>query len=240
MLVFHHLGISQSERIVWLLEELELPYELVRHTRSPLLSPDSLKRQPGNATGKAPFLVDTDWKIALSESGAITEYIIYKYGGGRLALKPSDKNYSEYLRFLHYANGSLQAALSTNMFLAAAQLPSDHPLIGGASARIHTALRTLNDRLSSSKYLAGEELTAADTMTLYCTSTQRYWGPQINLGEYKHILRWMKDCGERPAYQRAMAKGDPEMKLLLGADAPHASMLATGGTSSSYWKKSSL
>ena len=240
MLILHHLGISQSERIVWLLEELELPYKLVRHTRSPILSPDSLKSQPGNATGKAPFLVDTDEKIALSESGAITDYINYKYGDGRLALKPSDQNYADYLRFLHYANGSLQAAMSTYMFLASTQPPPDHPMVLAASARVQAALRTLNDQLASNKYLAGEKLTTADTMTLYCTSTQRYWGPPVNLGEYKHILRWMKDCSERPAYQRAMEKGDPEMKLLLGADAPQTGMMAAGGTSSSYWKKSSL
>jgi len=240
MLILHHLGISQSERIVWLLEELECPYKLVIHTRSPMTSPESLKSQPGNATGKSPFFEDTDESITLSESGAICDYINHKYGGGRLALKPADKNYSEYLRFFHFANGTLQPALSMNMFLDAMKLSSDHPMIAMVNSRVHTAFSTLNDRLSTSTYLAGEELTAADIMTLYSTSTQRYWGPQINLGEYEHILRWMKDCSERPAYQRAMDKADPEMKRLLGADAPGISMMAAGGTVSSHWRKSSL
>jgi len=240
MLILHHLGISQSERIVWLLEELELPYKLVLHTRSPILSPDSLKSQPGNALGRAPFFEDTDENITLSESGAICDYIIYKYGDGRLALKPSDKNYPEYLRYFHFANASLQASSATNMSLAALNLPADNLTVQFAKARLAANYRTLDDRLSTNKYLAGEDLTAADIMTLYVTSTQRYWGPQINLGEYKHILRWMKDCGARPAYQRAMDKGDPEMKRLLGAEAPDKSMMAAGGTNSSHWKKSSL
>jgi len=236
MLILHHLGISQSERIVWLLEELELPYKLVRHTRSPILSPESLKSQPGNALGRAPFLEDTDENITLSESGAICDYINYKYGEGRLALKPSGKNYAEYLRFFHFANASLQASSSTNMSLGALNLPADNASVGFAKARLAANYRTLDDRLSSNKYLAGEGLTAADIMTLYCTSTQRYWGPQINLGEYTNILRWMKECSERPAYQRAMDKGDPEMKRLLGAEAPAKSMMADGGTNSSHWK----
>lgn len=240
MLILHHLGISQSERIVWLLEELELPYELVLHTRSPIFAPESLKSQPGNATGKAPFFEDTAEKITLNESGAICDYINHKYAGGKLALKPSDKNYPEYLRFFHFANATLQASSTSNMSIDSAKLSADNPMVAAARARLHGAYRTLNDRLSTNKYLAGEELSAADIMTLYTTSTQRYWGPQINLGEYEHVVRWMKDCGERPAYQRAMSKGDPEMIPLLGADAPSKSLLAVGWTNASLWKKSSL
>lgn len=91
MITLHHLGISQSERIVWLLEELGLPYKIVKHYRAPILSPDSLKIVPGNKSGKAPFIEDDEAGITLSESGAIVEYIINMYGGGKLALKPGDK-----------------------------------------------------------------------------------------------------------------------------------------------------
>ena len=96
-IIVHHLGVSQSERIVWLLEELGLPYELVKHDRAPVLSPDSLKNVPGNVTGKSPFIEDTGAKITLSESLAISDYIIYKYGGGKLALKPDDPHFHDYL-----------------------------------------------------------------------------------------------------------------------------------------------
>ena len=97
MVVVHHLGVSQSERIVWLLEELGLPYRLVKHTRNPLLSPNSLKDLKGNVTGKAPFIEDTDANLTLSESGAICDYIIYRYGEGQLALKADDSHFAEYL-----------------------------------------------------------------------------------------------------------------------------------------------
>ena len=97
MLTVHHLGISQSERILWLLEELSVPYKLIKYTRDPLLAPESLKSLPGNETGTSPFVEDDETGAKMNESGAICEYIIYKYGQGRLAAKPSDKNYFDYL-----------------------------------------------------------------------------------------------------------------------------------------------
>lgn len=243
MLRLHHLGVSQSERIVWLLEELAGPdfkvqWEIVHHTRAPLLSPQSLKDVPGNITGKSPFLEDTDANITISESAAICEYIIHKYGGGRLAAGPSDeKHYYEYLQWLHFANGTLQAAMVNGMFLSMSGVDPEAPIPKVADERLHTALSSLNQRLGESQWLAGF-FSAADIMTMYCTSTQRYWGPQINLAKYTNILRWMKDCAERPAYQRAMQKGDPEMKLLLTAEPPATSMGEAGGVVSDFWKKS--
>lgn len=107
MIVVHHLGVSQSERVVWLMEELGIDYKLVKHNREPLMSPESLKSLPGNKTGKAPFIEDSEAGITLSESGAICEYIVQRYGGGKLSLKPDDKHFSDYLYWLHWANASL-------------------------------------------------------------------------------------------------------------------------------------
>src|ERR1700761_3399963 len=86
MLTVHHLGVSQCERVLWLLEELGLHYELVKHTRDPLLSPKTLKDVPGNTLGKSPFVVDSESGLTMNESGAIVEYIIHKYGNGRFAV----------------------------------------------------------------------------------------------------------------------------------------------------------
>lgn len=238
MLRLEHLGVSQSERIVWLFEELDLKYELVHHTRAPLLSPQSLKDVPGNITGKSPFLVDTDANVTLSESDAICEYIIHRYGGGRLSSAPSDEAYPEYLQWLHFANGTLQAAMVNCMFLSATGADPGAPIMKTADERLHTALGALDQRLAESQWLAGS-FSAADIMNLYCTSTQRYWGPQVSLAKYSNILRWMKDCGERPAYKKAMQKGDPEMQPLLTGDPPTSSMLVAGGVESDFWKKSS-
>lgn len=124
------------------------------------------------------------------------------------------------------------------MFLPATGADPKVPIMKTADDRLHTALGALDQRLKENKWLAGD-FSAADIMTLYCTSTQRYWGPQISLEKYTNILRWMKDCGDRPAYQRAMQKGDPEMTLLLTADPPATSMGAAGGIKSDFWKKSS-
>lgn len=238
MLVLHHLGVSQSERVLWLLEELgDVPYELVLHRRDPLLAPESLKSVPGNVTGMAPFLVDTTENINISESGAAVDYIIGKYGKGKLSVQPSAKNYSEYVQWLHFANGSLQANMVNCMFLGATGVDPNHPIGAVATARLDRSLSALDERLKNNTYLAGDELTAADIMTLFATSTQRYFGPQTDLTKYKNIVRWMQTCGSRPGYKRAMDKGDPDMKQLLTGEPPEASLAAVGGVDSDIWKK---
>lgn len=236
-LTIHHLGISQSERVVWLCEELQVPYKLVKHTRSPLLSPDSLKGIPGNETGQAPFIEDKEAGVTLSESGAICDYIIHRYGNGRLSLPPSDPRYPEYLHWFHEANAALQPAMTLNMWMGITDLPEGAAIKSFAQHRLTGVLQRLDAHLSTHHWLAGEELTAADIMTVYSLTTQRYFGPQISLAPYQHILRYLQDCAARPAYQRAMAISDPEMELLVGAEAPEKSLLVCGGTESEVWRK---
>lgn len=239
MITVHHLGISQSERILWLLEELQIPYNLVHHTRDPVRSPQTLTSLPGNETGTSPFIEDSEAGITLSESLAISDYIIYKYGAGRFALKPSDPNYHEYLHWYHYSNSSLQPAFLTAMFLNFAEppIPQDSMMMQFANQRVHGALAHMESRLAKHQFLAGDEFTAADMMSVYSVTTQRYFGPQVSLEKYPHLLRWLGDCAGREAYQRAMRKGDPEMKLLLGAEAPSVGMMEAGGSRSGHWKK---
>lgn len=235
----HHLGVSQSERVVWLLEELGIPYNMVKHTRAPSLSPDSLKNIPGNETGKSPYIEDSDTGVQLSESGAICEYIAKLYGNGKFEVKPSDnaKKFAEYVYWFHYANGSLQPEMVANMFLAHSGAPSDVLIVQFARQRMNAAWKHLDDRLKNNKWLAGEEFTMADIMTLYCPTTQRYWGPQDDLSAYPNLIRWMKDCEARPAYQTAMQKGDPEMKILNDGPPPKIGMMEAGGVVSDHWKK---
>jgi glutathione S-transferase len=106
MLTVHHLGISQSERIDWLCEELEIPFEFVRYQRTDanLTPPEYRALHP---SGTAPFV--TDDGRALAESGAIIEYIIARYGQGRLSVGPESPDFADYKYFLHYANGSFMA-----------------------------------------------------------------------------------------------------------------------------------
>lgn len=217
MITLHHLGYSQSERIVWLLEELNLEYKLVKHDRDPKnrLAPQSLKSLPGNALEAAPLIQDGD--ITLAESGAITEYIIHKYGNGRLALTPEHADYANYVYWFHMANANLMPTMMSSLFMKFTGLPADNPAQGMIEMRRDRLIKHYEDRLSRVPYLAGEEFTAADTMTLYCFSTNRYFF-NFSLKRYPGIVAWMQRCGGREAYQRAMKKGDPNMVVALGEE----------------------
>lgn len=239
VLTLHHLGISQSERIVFLLEELGVEYNLVKHTRDPILAPQSFKTLPGNQTGQSPFLEDPEIGITLSESGAISDYILSKYakeGGNKLVKTYGDPGYVNYIYFYNFANATLHPALSRHMFLTAAQAPSGNTMAQYATHGVNQALSIVNSHLKNNKWLAGDDFTAADCVIVYSLSTNRYYGPR-SYEEYPNIVRYLGDIGKRPAYQRAMEKGDPEMKLLLGVEAPEKSLIESGGVPSDVWKK---
>jgi glutathione S-transferase len=243
VLRLHHLGISQSERIVWLLEELGIQYELVRHIRNPILAPESLKSVVGNGMGKAPFIEDPDAGITLSESGAICEYLMAKYAGkGKddgiiLNKKFSDEGYIDYIYWFHFANAGMQPAMMAAMFMEISSLPEDNPSRAWVNTRLHEALKHVDGRLKDNKWLAGEDFTAADVLIVFTLTTHRYFAPLLGYEKYPNIVRYLGDVGQREAYRRAMEKADPEMKLLLGAEAPEKTITATGGVESDIWKK---
>ncbi len=124
-----------------------------------------------------------------------------------------------------------------NMFVAAANPSPDTMIVHFARQRMDAAWQLLDDRLKDNKWLAGDVFSIADIMAVYSVTTQRYFGPQDDLGEYENLLRWLKDCTDRPAYQKAMEKGDPEMKILNGATASKINMMEVNGTQSDHWKK---
>jgi glutathione S-transferase len=212
MLTVHHLGRSQSERIVWLCEELGIEYELKRYDRDAVtrLAPPEYKAL--HPIGTAPVI--TDGSVVLGESGAVVEYIIARHGGGRLARPPGHAEYANYLYWLHYANGSLQALLHRTLIARRFEPPVDHRVIVDLEARLARALDFLNRRLGEADYLAGSELTAADIMIVFSLTTMRSFTP-YDLKPYANILAYLRRIGTREAYRRAMQKGDPGMPLLL-------------------------
>lgn len=123
-----------------------------------------------------------------------------------------------------------------NMFLGLTSSPPDEDIKKTGRERMDSAWQQLDDRLAKNKWLAGDEFTAADIMTVYCCTTQRNFGPQDDLGKYPNILRWLKDVAARPGYQKGMQKGDPEMQIQNKAKPP-ISMMAAGGVGSDHWKK---
>src|SRR5689334_19060355 len=162
MLTVHHLGRSQSERIVWLCEELGIPYELKRYTRDPvtILAPADYKAL--HAIGAAPVITDGD--LVLAESGAVVDYIMAKYGGGRLALNSSHRDFAQYLYWFHFANGTLQANMGRNMILNRLKLADDNPVLLATRTRVDRAFDLVEARTREAEYLAGSGFTAADIM----------------------------------------------------------------------------
>ena len=212
MLTIHHLGKSQSERIIWLCEELGLPYQLIRYDRDPvtILAPPELKKI--HPLGAAPVI--TDGELVLAESGAIIEYIIAKHGGGRLALGPTHADFAQYLYWFHFANANLQPNMGRNMILRRLNLAPDDPTLLAMKGRLDRALDLVEARLRDADHLAGHEFTAADIMTVFTLTTMRIFMP-IDLAPYAHIRAYLRRIGDREAYQRAMQKGDPDMAPLL-------------------------
>ena len=212
MLTVHHLGVSQSERIVWLCEELGIPYELKVYDRDPVtrMGPPAYKAL--HKLGAAPIITDGD--VVLPESGAIMQYIIGKYGDGRLTLPPTHPDYAQYVFWLHYANGNFQPAMGRNMVMSRLDLPADNPIAARIKSRLLSAFTMMEGRLGEATFLAGDALTAADIMMVFSLTTMRYFYP-FDLAPYPNIRAYLQRIAALDSYQRAMHKGDPGMKLLL-------------------------
>jgi glutathione S-transferase len=211
MLTLHHLGISQSERIAWLLEELDLRYELVRYDRDPVtrLAPSTYKEL--HPFGTAPVL--DDGALRLSESGAIIEYVLHIHGDGRLVVLPGAPNYAQYLFWWHFANASMMPAAMTVGLVKRLQGPID-PVTHALSARLDIAYAMVEGRLSEVPYFAGAHLTAADIVMLFPLTTMRRFSAR-DLSVYPNIRAYLHRIGDRPAYQRAMARAEPGAAPLL-------------------------
>jgi glutathione S-transferase len=208
MITVHHLGISQSERIVWLCEELEIPYALLRYDRDPATKLAPAAYRALHPMGIAPVITDGD--TVLAESGAIVEYIIAKYAGGRLAVGSDKPNFAAYLFWFHFANGTLMPSEMHGVLSAMLKVTEENPIMKMLKQRSERAFALVEQRLGDVPYFAGDALTAADVMMLFPLSTMRNFAHR-DLSSLPHIRAYLKRIGERPAYRRAMAKGDPGM-----------------------------
>lgn len=216
MLTVHHLNNSRSQRVLWLLEELGVPYEIVRYNRQPnMLAPPELRAI--HPLGKSPVITDNGNTIA--ESGAIVDYLVNTYGGGRLI--PPD-NTPERLRFtywLHYAEGSAMPPLLLKLIFL--MLPKRAPLLMRplVNAIAAKAQATLVDpqlkshmafwegELSRSEWFAGNEFSAADIqMSFPLEAASARAG--LEQGHPK-AMAFLQRIHARPAYQRALEKGGP-------------------------------
>lgn len=210
MLVVHHLAISLSERIIWLCEELQIAYQLKHYDRDPQTRLAPVDYKALHVSGTSPVITDGD--IALAESGAIVEYILNKYGNGRLVLKPDHPNYVDYLYWFHFATGTFVPGMWMKM--VGNSLNAESPIVNLFLKRFTLAFDLIEDRLGAVDYFAGNEFTAADILMVFPLTTGRVFAP-VDLTPYPNIRAYLKRIGARPAYQEAMKKSDPGFTPLL-------------------------
>lgn len=208
MLIVHHLGRSQSERVVWACEELGLPYELKIYKRQPTgAAPPEYKAL--HPFGSAPVIQDGD--VVMGESGAIVEYLCRKHAKGKLAVEPSAKNFADYLYWFHFANGTFVPG-----GMMAMSAPTPIPGFDPAERermrrhRYDRSFDMVETRLGAMPYLAGDEFTAADIMMFYPLTRMRTTIPR-DVSNSPNTLAYFQRIAARPAFQRAMQKGDPEL-----------------------------
>ncbi len=211
MVVVHHLGVSQSDRIVWLCEELGLTYELRKYDRDPVTQLAPPQYRALTPFGTAPVITDGD--LVLGESAAIIEYLIDTHGNGRFKIGAGEPGFADYLFWFHFANGSLMPAAMIDMVANATGI-TGNDLINALRARLDRAYNQLEARLCKVPYLAGENFSAADIIMLFPLTTMRAFAPR-DLANFPGIRAYLKRIGARPALQRAMAKGDPGFKVPL-------------------------
>jgi glutathione S-transferase len=203
MLTVHHLNNSRSQRILWLLEELGTPYEIVKYQRMqpvPLAPPELTKVHP---LGKSPVI--TDGGIAIAESGAIVEYILDKYGNGRLRPDGRTVDYIKYIEWMHYAEGSAMLPLMLNMYLGflgdgAAML---RPRV---DSEIANNLSYISNALAGRDFLVGRDITGADIQMVFVLEAAGAGGL---LKDYPALRKYLAAMQARPAYKRAIEKGGP-------------------------------
>jgi glutathione S-transferase len=215
MITVHHLNNSRSQRVLWLLEELGLPYEIVKYQRNSrtMLAPPELKRI--HPLGKSPVITDGGRTIA--ESGAIIEYLLERYGNGRLIPAPGTEERLRFTYWLHYAEGSAMPPLLLKLvFLRLPHAPIPaliRPLVrmiakGAQEKFIDPQLRMhlsyWNDELSRHAWFAGEEFTAADIQMSFPVEAAV---ARSGSGAEDTVGTWLRRIHTRPAYQQALRRG---------------------------------
>ena len=203
MIIVHHLENSRSQRVLWLLEELEMDFEVRRYERDKrtMLAPPELRRV--HPLGKSPVIEDGSRIVA--ETGAIVEYIVEK-AEGRLGPPANREAVLRYRHFLHYAEGSLMPPLLALLVVGRLGLlgrPARAPLLKMFARHLDWLERELADR----PWFAGDEFTAADVMMSFPIEAAR---SRAGLGEERpNLIDWLERIHARPAYAAALQKGGP-------------------------------
>jgi glutathione S-transferase len=218
MIAVHHLNNSRSQRVLWLLEELEVPYEVKRYQRdaTTMLAPASLKAV--HPLGKSPVITDGD--VTLAESGAIIEYLAGKYAGGRLLPPEGTPERLRCTYWMHYAEGSLMPPLLMSLIfnrVRTSPMPffakprargiADKVMNGFVSPQIKLHLDYVEGELGKSAWFAGDAFSAADVQMSFPLEAAASRGG-LDASRPK-VMAFLERIHARPAYQRALAQGGP-------------------------------
>jgi glutathione S-transferase len=201
MIVVHHLNNSRSQRILWLLEELGLPYDVEFYKRDAKTNgaPESLKAI--HPLGRSPII--TDGEKVIAESAAIIDYVIRHYGGGRLQPDVSDPAYDDYVFWMHYAEGS--AIVPVVLKVNAARIgEAAAPIEDRIERELANDLGYINRCLGGRDYLLGSELSGADIQLSFVGELAGRW---TDRPQYSNLDAWVRRFQSRPAYLAALARG---------------------------------
>ena len=216
MIVVHHLNNSRSQRILWLLEELGLTYDIKRYERDKetMLAPPELRKV--HPLGKSPVVTDDD--LTLAESGAIIEYLVERYGDGCFAPARELPAYLRYRYWLHYAEGSIMPPLLLKLVFDKIETspmpffvkPIAKAISGKANSsfimpQINTHLDYLEDELGKGKWFVGDDFTAADVQLSFPIEAAAARGGLD--ASRPRLMDYLKRIHARPAYQRAIERG---------------------------------
>jgi glutathione S-transferase len=206
VITIHHLGVSQSERIVWLAEELGLPYKLKWYDRMPnkVAPPEFLKLHP---TAMAPVIEDGD--RVLTESAVIAEYLCHRHAGGKFTVRPEQPNYYDYLYWMHWNNSAMGLRFTKSVLAAGATGPVADTMNEVVHRREDQMYNYLNQRLGEAPYLAGPEFTCADIMSVYRLTTGVLFGARA-IDDLPNVVAYVKRIEARPAYRKAMSIAGPK------------------------------
>lgn len=218
MIVLHHLENSRSQRVLWLLEELGLRYE-VRHykrDKQTMLAPPELRQV--HPLGKSPVI--SDGTITVAESGAIVEYLLDTHGNGRLRPEPGTAERRRFSYWLHFAEGSAMPPLLMKLVfdrIRRAKMPFfAKPIARGIADQVEKAfirpnieaqLKFMNDELSARPWFAGESFTAADIQMSFPLEAAAARGGLDD--RHPRLQDWLERIHARPAYARALDAGGP-------------------------------
>jgi glutathione S-transferase len=201
MITVHHLNDSRSQRIIWLLEELGIPYEIKFYQRDAAtrLAPPELKAI--HPLGKSPVITDNGRAVA--ESGAIVEYILRRHGNGALQPVANSADYDSYIEWLHYSEGSAMLPLMLHLYTTRLG-DAAAPLRPRIDSEIANHLSYVNQSLNGKDYFVGGKLTGADIQMSFVGEMAKIFGM---IDGYPNLKEWLARMHARPAFKRSIEKG---------------------------------